>query len=399
MVYFRDVVKEMTPYAPAERASAEAVRRQTRAVVDTSLLKELLDAVNEEVLVLNRERQIVFCNREFSDALGLADRAAVLGMRPGEALHCVHAAEEHAGCGTSKFCQTCGAVDAILCSQRSGETAVRECRIQQRPHNEALDLKVKASPMALGGETLTVVAIQDISHEKRRRALEQIFFHDILNTAMSIRMNAELMDGAPPGEFAGLQASVVHGVARLVKEIQAQRALMSAEAGELPLTLVPLDALALLGETREAYEPHEIARGRRLVIDPASKSVVFRSDRATVLRVLENLAKNALEAVSADEVVTLGCAPEDGGVMFLVHNPGVIPENVRLRMFQRSFSTKGPGRGLGTYSVKLLTEKFLGGKAAFSTSEGEGTTFRVWIPADVPPGPSGSLGSDPQGRG
>jgi len=372
-----------TKFAPAERASPESLRRQARTACDTALLRELLDAVNEDILVLNRERQIVFCNRGFSDALGVQDRALLLGLRPGEALHCVHAVEEHAGCGTSKFCEACGAVNAILQSQK-GETAVRECRIQREAHGESLDLRIKASPLNLGGENLTIVALQDISHEKRRRALEQIFFHDVLNTVQNIELNTDLMEMSPPEEIGRFRASVARGLNRLIKEIQGQRALMSAEAGELLLNVGPLDALTLLRETAEAYERHEAARGRLVRIDPQSKSLHFQSDRAIVLRVLENLTKNALEAVSPGETVTLGCAGEDGGVRCRVHNPGVLPKDVRLRIFQRSFSTKGPGRGLGTYSVKLLTEKYLRGKVDVFSSDADGTTFSVWFPAEIP---------------
>jgi signal transduction histidine kinase len=381
-------MKERTRFAPAERASPGTIGRQARVVTDTAFLQELFDAVNEEILVLNKERQIVFCNREFSDALGLADRAAVHGLRPGEALHCVHAAEGHAGCGTAEFCQACGAVEAILRSQK-GETAVRECRIQQEPHGESLDLKVKASPLSLDGSLLTVVAIQDISHEKRRRALEQIFFHDILNTVMSIRLNSELMEGSDPEETTRLQASVVSGVNLLVKEIQAQKALMAAEADELPLKITRFDALAPLRETAQAYEHHKLSRDRRVLVDAPAKPQVIRSDKAILLRALENLTKNALEAASPGETVTLGCANKDGGIEYWVRNPGVIPRNVQFRIFQRSFSTKGPGRGLGTYSVKLLTEKYLKGKASFSTSEDAGTIFTVWCPPDIrcPEGP------------
>ncbi len=375
-------MKETTRFAPAERASPEAVGRQARVVIDTAFLQELFDAVNEEILVLNKERQIVFCNREFRDALGLADRAAVHGLRPGEALHCVHAAEGHAGCGTAEFCQACGAVEAILRGQK-GETAVRECRIQQEPHGDSLDLKVKASPLKLDGEPLTVVAIQDISHEKRRRALEQIFFHDILNTVMSIKLNSELMEGSSPEEIAELKASVSRAVNRLAKEIQAQRALISAEADDLPLKVTRLDPLALLTETAQTYEHHELARGRRILVDARAEPQAFRSDKAILLRVLENLTKNALEAASPGEAVTLGWASKDGGIQYWVRNPGVIPRDVQLRIFQRSFSTKGPGRGLGTYSVKLLTEKCLKGKASYSTSEDAGTIFTVWCPPDI----------------
>jgi sensor histidine kinase regulating citrate/malate metabolism len=51
-----------------------------------------------------------------------------------------------------------------------------------------------------------------------------------------------------------------------------------------------------------------------------------------------------------------------------------------LQLFQRSFSTKGEGRGLGTYSIKLLTERILNGKVSFTSSMDDGTTFRVLIP-------------------
>jgi len=57
-------------------------------------------------------------------------------------------------------------------------------------------------------------------------------------------------------------------------------------------------------------------------------------------------------------------------------------EDVQLQLFQRSFSTKsGTGRGVGSYSVKLLTEKYLRGTVTFSSSEAQGTTFTVRLPA------------------
>jgi hypothetical protein len=44
-------------------------------------------------------------------------------------------------------------------------------------------------------------------------------------------------------------------------------------------------------------------------------------------------------------------------------------------MFQRNFSTKGPGRGVGTYSVRLLTERYLGGQVSLLSSPESGTRF------------------------
>ena len=38
-----------------------------------------------------------------------------------------------------------------------------------------------------------------------------------------------------------------------------------------------------------------------------------------------------------------------------------MPDEVKAQIFERSFSTKGRGRGIGTYSIKLLTERYLEG--------------------------------------
>ncbi|MCP4426270.1 MAG: ATP-binding protein, partial [Chloroflexi bacterium] len=52
-----------------------------------------------------------------------------------------------------------------------------------------------------------------------------------------------------------------------------------------------------------------------------------------------------------------------------------MPRDVQLQVFQRSFSTKGSGRGLGTYSMKLLSERYLDGRVSFQSSLAEGTIF------------------------
>jgi hypothetical protein len=79
--------------------------------------------------------------------------------------------------------------------------------------------------------------------------------------------------------------------------------------------------------------------------------------------------------------------PESGDALaFHVHNPGEIPPAVAARIFQRSFTTKaGTGHGLGTYSMKLLGERYLGGKVSFTTGAEAGTVFsiRLSLPAAV----------------
>jgi len=100
-------------------------------------------------------------------------------------------------------------------------------------------------------------------------------------------------------------------------------------------------------------------------------------------RMIGNMAKNALEASQAGDVVRLKCEPVGDEIVFSVWNRHVIAPDAQLQIFNRSFSTKGQGRGLGTYSVKLLTERYLKGRVWFRSAEGEGTTFFAAYPLAI----------------
>ncbi len=378
-----------TMFAPPERAADSEIDGLSRHIRANPLVPTMLDSVPIGVVALNRNRQIVFANRSMLAAAGLKDQAPVLGLRPGEALQCVHAGAGAAGCGTSEFCRTCGAVKAILASQE-GRPDVQECRLTRNPRGEALDLRVSATPFDLGGVPLTIFAMSDISEEKRRRALERIFFHDILNTAGGIKGFSELLKDAGV-EKASQYKDVIFSLARMiVDEINSQRTLLNAENNELTITPGAVRSLQLLSEVVELYRHHESAAGRNILIDPKAEDAVLETDRALLQRVLGNMIKNALEACKPGDNVTAGCEASGGRIDFLVHNPGEMPREVQLQIFQRSFSTKGVGRGLGTYSIKLLTERYLNGTASFTTGPG-GTTFKVSYPQ--------ALGQARQGAG
>jgi signal transduction histidine kinase len=370
-----------TEFAPAERAPSDEIQRQCRYFSDLPMFRLLLDRVPSNIFILNRERQAVFVNQTVLDSLGAAQRQSLCGLRPGEALDCIHSSETEGGCGTTEFCKTCGAVQAIMKSQK-GIQSIQECRIMRKKDQEPLDLRVWAKPVTIDSGKFTFFAAADISHEKRRRALERIFFHDILNTAVGLRGFVELLGetGTDPNEAEEFR-NMTHGLSeRLIEEINAQRELNAAESNELSLHPETIKSLKLLTEIADMYKGHEVAQQRHIRIDSGAQEVTFTSDPILLRRVIGNMLKNALEATQPDEVVTLGCELMDKGIQFWVHNPNFMPREVQLQVFQRSFSTKGAGRGLGTYSIKLLTERYLKGKASFATSEQTGTTFKAWYP-------------------
>lgn len=170
-----------TEFAPAERLPVEEVRECHRRLLASPLVQPLLESFPGPALVLNGNRQAVLVNRKLARLVGRPIEE-LIGMRPGEILGCIRAAEDDAGCGTTRFCRYCGAVRGILASQAARAEAVEECRILvgQGGAEAALDLRVWATPIEME-EPYTVFAVQDISDEKRRAVLERMFFHDILN--------------------------------------------------------------------------------------------------------------------------------------------------------------------------------------------------------------------------
>jgi signal transduction histidine kinase len=166
----------------------------------------------------------------------------------------------------------------------------------------------------------------------------------------------------------------------LVETIQSQRDLIHAEVGDLETQPVPMRAGKVLEELLSYYRRHALAEGRTIEVRHAWDGTIV-VDRQLLHRVLGNMVKNALEATSPGNTVSIDCHEQNEEVVFAVHNPEVMSEEVQLQVFQRSFSTKEqPGRGIGTHSIKLLGERYLKGKVGFSSEPLSGTTFWLAIP-------------------
>ncbi len=347
-----------TLFAPPERVSRDLMARQAETLLAMKLLPKLFDSIEQMVAVLNSQRQIVLANRALRERFAVESAPCLVGLRPGEAVGCIHANRAEAGCGTAEACSQCGAVDAILAS-RSGRTETRECRISRLAGAEPLDLLVRAAPLQLEDATYTIFSMRDISSQKRLEALERIFFHDVLNTAGAVKGLAEILSMVGEEEREGLRRQLVVASSRLLAEIASHRFLSQAERGELVCSVCTVDSLRLVDELAWSYGAHEVASERRIGVDEHAEAVQLELDAGLLSRVLGNMLKNALEACPEGGCVTIGCRRDGGGVRFHVHGPTPMPRDVQLQVFQRSFSTKGAGRGLGTYSMKLLTEKYL----------------------------------------
>ncbi|MFO0754403.1 MAG: PAS domain-containing sensor histidine kinase [Thermodesulfovibrionales bacterium] len=375
------------PPVPEGRASREEVQRQFSIFSGSDLLRTLLDAVPNGVAVMNAERQIVYLNSGLKEFLGLEDIREAIGFRFGEALRCVHAGKTAEGCGDSEACTCCGALHSFSGSLQ-GRQDIEECRLSRVRNGEleALDLKVCSTPFNYGGERFHFFFLSDISNEKRRTALERVFFHDVLNAIGSLPGLIDIVEEEGMCEKSKYLDLMRVAADRALSELEAHRALVNAEKDAMTVLPGQIELPDFLQDLAGMYRQGEFSQGRTLAVDQAGGQVVFRSDSTLVGRVVGNMLKNALEASGEGDTITVRYRGSSEGVEIAVHNPAFIPRDVQMQIFQRSFSTKGSGRGLGTYSMKLLGERYLKGNVSFTTSEEEGTVFTARFPLRLKPG-------------
>ncbi|NNM53903.1 MAG: HAMP domain-containing histidine kinase [Spirochaetales bacterium] len=385
-----------TWFAPAERLSNDEWSQQTRLLTENALVKILLASVGGYLVILNSQRQAVSANVEFLRMLGIPSLAAFPGQRFGELLRCQNSDLMPGGCGTSPGCANCGALLATLESISTSSSVTSECRICRFEHgvHRTLDYRLKVSPLPVGNEMFTALIFWDISQDKRRESMEQVFLHDVRNLLGGLSGLGELLTLKSGDETAGLMVRL----SRLLnRELDAQNLLRRAENGDFLVDLKPILVRDLLADLESIFAEHPCATGNMLcplVVGPE----VVHSDPGVLTRILVNMLKNAFEASTAGQTVILSLEPEEGG-LFVVHNEGVIPADVAVHVFEKSFSTTGEaGRGWGTYSLRLWAEGFLKAKVWFTSDPGRGTSFYLKLPSvqspSLPQSDNGS--SEPQ---
>jgi len=364
--------------ASAKRQTVDQVKEGV-ATFSAHACSQCFDHFPLPLLVLNEQRQAVFSNQYFMKMLGINKADDFQGKRPGEILRCIYAGDGPGGCGTSGYCSECGAIHAVLESINTDSLSTRDCHLLQSIDGQkrALDLRVHASPFSLNNTKYYVVTIMDIADEKEREAMERIFFHDILNSAGSAK---SLVDALEPDGTIDLQepwrllGMALYG---LVEEIQTYKDLRLAEKGNYQLSSTTIQSFEMVEAIAIEFRSHKLAEGKQITIMPSFESAAIETDYSLLRRILINMLKNALEATRTGGVVQIGSRLENDEVVFEVQNDQVMDQAVQLQIFKRFFSTKGKGRGLGTYSIKLLTENYLDGIASFESREGVGTVFRV----------------------
>lgn len=372
-----------TFYAPAERLDMDSIKKQALNFNASDPYLKALDSMNIFIIIVNSYRQIVYANKAYFKLLNITDISEILGKRPGESISCINAFKNEGGCGNSFACQDCSAGNIFLKSINLNQELEGEVSIIRKM--DGLDAAINSFqnivPLEINKEVFYLASFIDASDSVKKRALERMFFHDVINTAGALKGILNLLKTEVPPIYESEVAQVEGLFEGLIDEIQSQKQILAAENNELFIELEEFNSKEVLRTLKKLYKGYSDSLNKTIKISEDSISVDLKNDITILKRVVGNMLKNALEAINDNEFVTMGCykAP-DGYVQYWVRNPSYISEAIQNSIFKRSFSTKGNGRGIGTYSMKLLGEKYLKGYVGFTSNETEGTCFYIKIP-------------------
>ena len=339
-----------TYFASFARSSKEVIQAEHASVKKPAFVCQVMDAMPCLSVILDSNRQIIYANKALVALLGIEEINKVLGLRPGELVSCIHSRTMPGGCGTTEACRQCGAVNTIIKSMHTHEPEMGECRITSKTAQNQLvsfEFKVTCTPFVVGDDTFTIMTLTDISGEKRRQLLETTFLHDLSNQTNNLHGLAYMMQKADKTGQLGKLTNILSTVSSKINdEIDSYKQLISAENNALPVNNTEVNAGETIGMIVNSVRFHEVAAAKNIVIDAPETDVTLETDIILLQRILLNMLKNALEASAPGETVRMGYTLQDDEIRFYVHNDGAIPNEIKTQIFQRSFSTKGEGRGI-----------------------------------------------------
>ncbi|MFP2911080.1 ATP-binding protein [Pyxidicoccus sp. 3LFB2] len=107
-------------------------------------------------------------------------------------------------------------------------------------------------------------------------------------------------------------------------------------------------------------------------------------DEDLLANALENLVRNAFEAMSKGGTLTVRTLRDGAGVAMEVEDTGEgMDARTRERAFDDFYTTKASGSGLGLAFVRRVVEAH-GGEVSLTSREGHGTVVRMRLPVGIP---------------
>lgn len=358
------------------RRAAEANAADTRARREA--MQRSLDHLAEGVALLDENSVLLYANPAASALLGAPTSAGPAAEAANPAGIAIEAFTPHAS------------ISRLVKETPLGATVRRVLELE-RPG--ALPDMVAQVTIAPAGPGRRLLAIQDLRSdaalERRRRSFVANASHELKTPIAALVGLLDLLEELPPESHGDLLARAQRNARSLGNMADDLLQLARAEDPDWRIRHDNVEVVEVVREVCEDLRARAEAKGLRLEFSAPDAPLKLVSDRGAVQTIARNLLSNAIIYTERGDVSAQLEATGDGGAALTVRDsgPGMDPA-VLPQIFERFFrgdpahSRASGGTGLGLAIVRNLLGR-IGGRISVQSRPGEGSVFRVELPAQA----------------
>lgn len=218
--------------------------------------------------------------------------------------------------------------------------------------------------------------------ESAWREMAKQVAHEIKNPLTPLRLNAQLIqrayeENSPQFDekfkkFTSMLIEQVDTLAQIANEFSNFAVMPKPKLAQVKLSEVIQNAVTLFRTTTAS----------EIFFHQETENDTIEADKEQLLRVFNNLIKNALQAISDEKngMVEIRLLQDKNEIIVQIIDNGIgMNEDQKKMIFVPNFTTKTGGMGLGLAMVKSILES-IHADISFSSVENEGTTFELRFP-------------------
>ena len=352
--------------ASVRRMKESLERSVERADAERRLAAMVFEQLPDGLVVVDAKLHVLEANARFAQMIGVPAPA-------GRALY--------------DLLRHRGLFDLFEATRKTGEISDRTVRLA-----DEIVWHVTVVALPAGSRAAVVGVLRDVTRLERTEAMRRTFVadvsHELRTPIASIAAAAETLADGETGEAdtAHLLDLIRRQSDRMRELIDDLMDLAQIEAGAVELKRERLPLGELVREVVRDLAAPAAQRSVRVVVD-GDGAVTVDADRRRLGQIVRNLLDNAIKFSREGGTVRLyaGRASGEAYVAVVDEGPG-IPRSEQEKIFQRFYqvdrsrSKTRPGTGLGLAIVKHLVQLH-GGRVEVESELGQGSTFRVRLPA------------------
>jgi PAS domain S-box-containing protein len=383
------------------KQSEAQLQRQYRAVsLARSRVQAVLDATNEAIAFVSMDHQQLSVNRRFRELFLLedGDSGAVLPA-------------ERVLSHLEQLLENPSTLQDLLLRQIvfDPDVELRRELVQLRPRR---DLSLYSTPVRDedGLRLGWLLVFRDVTAERAAERTKTEFFsmisHELRTPLTSITGYVELLLDREFGPLNVNQQQSLEIVRRngehllaLINDLLDVTRMMS---GSMKVQPMAIDLVEVVAAAIDTLRPTIAAKGQQLDLDLPEAPQPLRGDPQRLRQVFVNLLSNAHKYTPAGGWVRVAICRDDEHLRVDVQDSGIgMTAEEQAQLFTRFFRADNPttrqvgGTGLGLVITRSLVDMHQG-RLVVTSAPGEGSTFSVFLPAELEPKPESESEPEPE---